>query len=153
MMALNCAIWGFLSNAISGEAETFFKQANVNQGVDAWRRLVRHIDHGKDIRLHNLREEIRNIRLRPIKTLEGISVGVAQFDNKVQEFVDAGGRRPDSEELKFDLNALLPSSLMQMLALRANDPFQSYEHFRDFVLSQSALILMTSGRLPLQAVH
>ena len=41
---LNCAIWGFLSNCFSGEAETIFRQggmATVNKGVDAWRRIAR----------------------------------------------------------------------------------------------------------------
>ena len=30
--ALNSAIWGFLSNCLSGEAQTFFKKADALQG-------------------------------------------------------------------------------------------------------------------------
>ena len=36
MQELNCAMWGFLSNAVSGEAETIFKQAGILRGVEAW---------------------------------------------------------------------------------------------------------------------
>ena len=47
---LNCALWGFLSNCLSGEVETIFRQggtATVNKGVDAWSVIVRYIDHGE----------------------------------------------------------------------------------------------------------
>ena len=33
--ALNCAIWGFLNNAWSGETEMILKQADVVKGVEA----------------------------------------------------------------------------------------------------------------------
>ena len=41
--ALNCAIWGVLSNTVSGEAEKIPKQAGILKGVEAWRRIVRYI--------------------------------------------------------------------------------------------------------------
>ena len=50
LRALNCAIRGFLSNCISGEAQTIFKKAGTLMGAEAWRRISRCIDHGRDIR-------------------------------------------------------------------------------------------------------
>ena len=63
-MTFNSAVWGFLSNCVSGEAQTFFKKADKMNGVDAWRRISRFIDHGRDIRLETLRNEVRVIRGR-----------------------------------------------------------------------------------------
>lgn len=48
--ALNSAIWGFLSNCVSGKAQTIFKKADTLMGVEAWRRISRFIDHGREIR-------------------------------------------------------------------------------------------------------
>ena len=77
---LNCALWGFLSNCLSGEAKTICRQggaAMVNKGVDAWRRIVRYIDHRRGIRLELKRNKWRTLRSRPIKSLEGVTIGIA----------------------------------------------------------------------------
>jgi hypothetical protein len=82
---LNSALWGFLSACVSGEAQTFFKKANKMNGIDAWRRLIRFIDHGRNIRLETLRNEVRTIRSRfGIKSVEEVILGIAKFDNKIQ---------------------------------------------------------------------
>ena len=58
-------------------------------GLDAWRRLIRSIGHGRDIRLETLRNEVRTVRVRfVIKSLEEVSVGIAKFKNNIQEFID-----------------------------------------------------------------
>ena len=82
--ALNTAIWGFLGNCIVGEADVMYKQAAQCNGVDAWRRIVRFIDSGRNIRLEQLRQEVRMIRSYPIKNLEGVTVGIASFENKIK---------------------------------------------------------------------
>ena len=40
-----------------------------------------------------------------IRNLESITVGVAEFENKINEFVQAGGRQPPQDEMKSDLDA------------------------------------------------
>ena len=83
MLILNSAIWGFLSGCVSGEAETIFKGSPQLNGIDAWRRPVRFVDHGRSIRLETLRSEVRRIPLKPIKNLESVDVGIAEFENKI----------------------------------------------------------------------
>ena len=84
--ALNSAVWGFMSNCLSGEAQTIFKKADALQGVEAWRRISRLIDHGREIRLETLRNEVRMIRGRfVIKSLEEVVIGIAKFENKIDE--------------------------------------------------------------------
>jgi len=144
---------GFLSNALSGEAETILKQAGVLKGVEAWRRVVRYIDHGRGIRLEIMRNKMRHLRSKAIKTLEGVTIGIAEFENTISDFVSAGGVRPSDAEMKSDLNAILPASLSEQLAMRVADVNYTYQGFRDFVVNQTQIILMNRNRLPLHAVE
>ena len=154
MQALDGAVWGFLSGCATGEAQTIFKHAETLSGIDAWRRLARYIDHGREIRLETLRNEVRSIRTRfAIKNLEDVIVGIARFENKIAEFVAAGGKRPEDQELKSDLNAILPPKLSENLCMKQTDTRMSYSLFKNFVESQVSQILMTSGRLPVNAVE
>ena len=88
-----------------------FKQAPRLAGIDAWRRITRLIDNGRRIRLEQLRNEMRMIRAYPIKSLEGVVVGVAEYENRVRDYVEAGERQPLEDETKSDLNAILPNEL------------------------------------------
>ena len=146
--SLDSAVWGFLSNCTSGEAEVMFRQAEVCEGIDAWRRITRLLDNGRSIRFEQLRNEIRMIRAYPVKTLEAVTVGVAEYENKINDFVEAGGRRPPEDELKSDLNAILPNELGNHLTVRVTDHGQSYQQFRDFVIYTCAQLLMRNKRLP-----
>ena len=90
--ALNGAVWGFLSNCLSGEAQTFFKKADTLMGFEAWRRIARFLDHGRDIRLGISRNEVRTIRGQfLITSLEEVVAGMAKFENHIGEIVSAGG--------------------------------------------------------------
>ena len=124
---LNAAIWGYLSECVAGEAETIFKSANTLNGIDAWRRLVRYIDHGRGIRLESLRTEMRSLHTRPIKSLEGVTIGITEYDNKMKEYVEAGGRPTEDEEKKADLLAILPQDLRANLLWRATDTHDGHE--------------------------
>ena len=112
---LNSGLWGLLSCCLSGEAETLFKQAKRLNGIDAWRRVVRFIDHGRSIRLETLRNEVRMIHTKSIRNLEGVTIGMAEFENKITEYVQAGGNRPSKEDMKSDLLAILPQELRELL--------------------------------------
>ncbi len=149
---LNSQVWGFLSNCLSGEAETMFKRAEMLNGIDAWRRLVRFIDHGRSIRREALRTEVRQLPMRPIKSLEQVTVGIAEFENKIREYVEVGGRQPSSDEMKTDLLAILPEPLRTDLLWRASDPGE-FSTFRDFVLGQTAKVLLNRKKLPVHAVN
>jgi len=139
---LNSTVWGFISGCVSGEAETVFKRADELNGLDAWRRLVRFIDHGRGIRLDALRSEVRALHLKPMTKLEHVAIGIAEFENKLREYEDAGGRRAEDAERKADLLAILPQELRENLLGRAADS-GPYDQFRDMVQAQAAKILLT----------
>ncbi len=150
---LNGGVWGFLSNCLSGEAETMFKQAKTLHGIDAWRRVVRFIDHGKSIRLETLRNEVRLLHTKQIRNLEGVAIGLAEFENKLQEFTDLGGLAPEDADKKSDLLAILPQEMKELMIWRATDPEEPYQKFRDRVQTQTAQILLNRKKLPLHAVQ
>ena len=75
-------------------------------------------------------------------------MGVAEYENKINDFVEAGGRRPPEDELKSDLNAILPNELGNHLTVRVTDHNLSYQQFRDFVVYTCAQLLMRNKRLP-----
>ena len=87
------------------------EQAEVCAGLDAWRRIIRLIDCGRTIRLDQLQNDMRSIRAYPIRNLEGVTVEVTAFENKIKEYVEAGGRKPPDDEMKSDLNAILHAEL------------------------------------------
>ena len=49
ILTVNAELWGFLSGALSGTAETMFKRAEMLNGLDAWRRMARYVDNGRSI--------------------------------------------------------------------------------------------------------
>ncbi len=147
----NAAMWGLLSGAVSGSAETMFNRADVLNGLDAWRRLSRYVDHGRAIRLETLRREVKMLHMRPIKSIEMVEQGIAEFENTMAEYFQVGGTRPKDPEMKADLLAILPAELRETLLWRATDdgPFVA---FRDMVVSQAGKILMNRQKLPVHAV-
>ena len=70
-----------------------FRRAECLNGIVAWRRLVRQVDHGRGIRLEMLRREVQELHTRPIKSLEAIKEGVAIFENTMTEYTQADASR------------------------------------------------------------
>jgi len=151
VLTANTAIWGFLSTALSGSAETLFKRAEVLNGVDAWRLVTRHVNHGKAIRLETLRREMKTMHLRPIQDLERVEEGIAAFENTINEYILAGGTPQGETEKKSDLKAILPAALRNALLWNSSDK-GTFEEFRDMVLVQSAQVLLDQKKLPVHAV-
>ena len=66
-------------------------QAAQFNGLDAWRRAVRQIDSGMEIRFEEMRREMRVIHLKHTRDLETVHVGVAESEENLRGFVEAGG--------------------------------------------------------------
>ena len=78
---LNAAVWVFLAGCLSGTAETMFKRAEPLNCLDAWRIISRQVSHSRAIHLEALRSEMEELHNRPIRPIEGVEEGVAEFEN------------------------------------------------------------------------
>ncbi len=151
-LVLNAALWGFLSAAVSGTAETIFKGAGSLNGIDVWRRLARFIDHGKALRLETLRREVKMLHTKPISSLDKVEEGVAEWENVYREYKLAGGTMPEDPEMKADLLAVLPGELRETLLWKTTEEDVSYQQFRNHVLTQAGRVLMNRKKLPIHAL-
>ena len=64
----------------------------MGNGIDAWRQILRQVDHGRAIRLETLRREVKELHMRPIKSFEAVEEGVNEFENTMAEYVKARTR-------------------------------------------------------------
>ena len=67
---VNAGIWGFLSGGLSGAAAEMFNRADPLEGLDAWRRVTRYITNGRGIRRETLRQAVKNIHFKQMKTFK-----------------------------------------------------------------------------------
>ncbi len=153
VLNLNAAIWGFLSGAVSGTAEIIFKRAETLNGIDAWRRLAHYVEHGKEVRLENLRREVKMLHTKPITSLDKVEEGVAEWENTMNEYALAGGTSFTDAERKADLLAVLPAELRELMLWNSTKAEVSFDAFRDHVITQSSKILMNRKKLPIHAIE
>ena len=107
---------------------------------------MRIIDSGLPLRLEELRGEVRMVHTRPMKDLESVAAGIAEFEAKIKEYKEAGGNGFDGDhEMKSDLLAILPAKLREDHLLTAAGR-ESYLEFRDLVLTQTSRILFNRRR-------
>jgi len=149
---INAGVWGFLAGGLSGAALEMFNRAEDLEGLDAWRIVTRYITNGRNIRRETLRQAVKNIQFKQMKTLEQVELGVAEFENVMEEYARAGGTRPTDHELKTDLLHILPSELSELLLVTAASEGTSFHAFRDLVTVQAGNILMSRQRAPIHSV-
>ncbi len=145
VLNVNAAIWGFLGGCLHGTAETMFKRATMLNGIDAWRIMARQVDHGRPIRLETLRREVKELHTKPIKTLDNVEEGVAEFENLMDEYHRAGGPAPVDSELKSDLLRILPREIRELLIWHSTNVGVTFQQFRDTVVAQTAQVLLERG--------
>ena len=80
-------LWGFVAAVVSGSAETMFNRADravgEMNGIDAWRRLTRHIDHGLALRLDDMRHEMGMPHFKPIKALPHVRTCYVEIPREI----------------------------------------------------------------------
>ena len=110
VQVVNASIWGFLAKAVSGPAQTIFNSAETLNALDAWRRVIVFISQGKEIRLDNLRSEVKVLQFKQIPSLERVEEGVAEFINILTRYEKAGGTVDNEQVKKSDLLSVLPGT-------------------------------------------
>ncbi len=88
---------------------------------------MRVIDGGPHHKLEEIRDIVRAITRKPIKDVEGVVEGVAQFEQTLKEFGEAGGDVPADAQKKSDLLAIIPLKLREELLWRSSNIDESFE--------------------------
>ena len=150
-MIVNAAIWGFIDAAVSGSADTLFMGADRLNGLDGWRRVTRYISHGKKVYQETLRREMKVIVDRPISSMERLEEGIAEFENAIKLYEDAGGEVYSDDAKKMDLLKILPGDLGESLISKAAEP-GGFVALKDHIITMMGRILQVKKKLPLHNV-
>ena len=105
------------------------------------------------MKFDQLRRAVQMTHVKPIKDLEGIPDGIAEFEITLEEYGGAGGDTASDRIPKSDLLATLPAKLQSDLLWNSTNPKESYREFRDLILTQSARILDLQRRTGRGGVH
>ena len=102
---MNSAMYSFLALSVSGEATTMVRGGGAGEmnGLEAWRNLVRYIEHGRPIRLETISREMEIAHQRPINDLTKVVIGIAEYELKYHEYLEVGGKPLDDYDLKQNL--------------------------------------------------
>jgi hypothetical protein len=86
-------IWRYLNQATVKSARRIFENLEVRNGLEAWRRLYRHIHKGSLLQKHNLSVKIQNPAAY-IKEANSLSIGVDKWEQDIRDYVATGGHYP-----------------------------------------------------------
>ena len=102
------AIWGFLSICLSGAARDIFEDAEILDGLNAWRLLAYESRSPAYMRTTQLRDAVKSV---PKRTgLEQVSGHISRMERNIRDYVAIPGdeREPIEADMKEDLLNPLP---------------------------------------------
>ena len=143
---LSRAVWGFLNICLSGAARDIFDDADLGDGLNAWRLLVYEFRSSAYVRTTQLRNAVKNV---PKCTgLEQVSEHISRMERNIRDYVAIAGieRQPSPHDMKQDLLDSLPQEIREQLQWRITHT-ESYTAFRNFVKSTSYAILQQRGKI------
>ena len=137
-------VWGFLGICTTGEAQACHEGAGELNGLESWRRIVKHIYRGKEMRIATLRKLVRNPP--SIGKLEEVEAGITRYENIIREYQEAGGAAANDQELKSDLLEALPQELRENLLWKSTEP-GSFTAFKNHVRNAANHVLYHRGKI------
>ena len=144
---LSEVLWGFLNTCLAGEAHAIFEGADMLNGLEAWRLIVKDIQKGKNMRICQLRKIIKSPP--QIAKIEDVDRGITKFENLHREYADVvGDRAPHDDEKKTDLLECLPAEIREQLLWRATKKGESFHEFQNHVRDTANTVLYHRGRIP-----
>jgi len=133
-VVLSGHIWRYLNQATCKSARSIFENLEVRNGMEAWRRLYRHIHKGSLLQKHTLGLKIQSPATY-LKEAGNLAIGIDKWEQDIRDYVAAGGQYPAEDSMVMNLCSALPSTLRSNLIWRTNE-FQSYMHFKHYVVEQ-----------------
>ena len=115
--------------------------------------MVRIIEDTIPFRLEELRRQVQLAHTKPRMDLEGIPVGIAEFETKIEEYDAAGGTGYENDSVrKSDLLSILPERPQNDSLWNSTNPKLTHAEFRDHILTQSAQIFSPNTPVAVELV-
>ena len=137
---------GFLNICLSGAARDTFDDADLGDGLNAWRLIVYEFRSSAYVRTTQLRDAVKYV---PKCTgLEHVSGHISRMERNIRDYVAIAGpeRQPSSHDMKQDLLDSLPQEIREQLQWRITK-VESYMAFRNFVKATSFSFLQQRGKI------
>ena len=133
-VVLSGHIWKYLNQATVKSARSIFENLEIRNGLEAWRRLYRHIHKGSLLQKHTLGQRIQSPAAY-LKEAGNLSIGIDKWEQDIRDYMAAGGQAPAEDAMVMNLCSALPGTLRSNLIWRTNE-FQSYMQFKHYVVEQ-----------------
>ena len=125
---ISAEIWSFLNSCLQGDGQVTFGLVPAFNGVEAWRSVTRPVTSQSASRRVNLGNQVRNPDV--MKTIADILPGLEKFEDKVKDYVMAGGTPPDDEEKCNIVMSKLPGSVQEKIMF---SDFNSYANLKRYL--------------------
>ena len=143
------AFWGFLNICLHGAAKEAFKQANMLDGLNAWRLVVYEMRSSMWVHIKQLRTACKHVK--PIERLEDLGSHIMRYETNIRDYVAAAGKhvQPTEEDMKETLMESLPKETREILQTRlgAMARNQSYTEFKNEIRATANTLLYHRGKI------
>ena len=137
-------IWRYLNQATTARARAIFENLEHRNGLEAWRRIYRHVHKGTPLHKHTLGVKIQQ-PAKYLKDAGNLALGVDQWEADIQAYVETGGQAPPQDQMIMNLCGVLPPVLRDNLLWRTHE-FQDYSHFKYYVIEQAERLEHFGGK-------
>ena len=113
-VVLSGHIWRYLNQATTKSARSIFENLEARNGMEAWRRLYRHIHKGSLLQKHTLGLKIQSPAAY-LKEAGNLAIGIDKWEQDIRDYVAAGGQYPAEDTMVMNLCSSLPGTLRSNL--------------------------------------
>ena len=127
-MHLSRALWGYLNLSLTGSAKMAFKNVEVGNGFDAWRRVAVPIIPRSEARLHSMHNGIHSPAQS--RRLADVMMNIDTWESHLREYYECGGDAiPDKTKIVIAMGMLPPTAPASLRrALRGITEFDAFKH-------------------------
>lgn len=127
-------LWGHLNLCLSGAARRIFANVPIQEGLEAWRRLMKPIRMRGEVRQLELTKKIQtpDAAHKP----EDIPEALEKWDTDMREYFEAGGQAQSFDEKRSALLSILPDPIRKdvLMTVHMMDPGPNApQHIQDDV--------------------
>ena len=148
VLVISHLLWGYLNICLTGEALEIFRNVQVSNGLEVWRRLAVNIADKNPAR----KDDLLNLISNPAKTnnIDEVDKVLESWDTNLRIYRELGGEELSEDMKKHILKKIVPHSLTEGLTMH-NLESASFATIRGW-MQQKAKAITTNNALNGQKV-